>query len=194
MAGYEYAGIDNSTHKVTCRPVPLGSYKESIGNLEAIKCPPGSNTLSTASKSLSDCVCSAGYYLDQDSRVCQVKDAIGDKSNTDRQRHKESQNRKANPPGERDTETQKNTPMLHTDNYKKEAHRRKGKQTDNALGQQQETQCPLEERTRITWLLIGLNECTRYTYSQIERPTSSFFVFASMHLRILCSCQYGCSK
>lgn len=71
-AGYEFAGVDPSTRKVICQPAPLGVYKDSLGNIKGVSCPPGSNTLSNASTSLADCVCSAGYYLEEDSRVCQV--------------------------------------------------------------------------------------------------------------------------
>ncbi|XP_026190736.1 uncharacterized protein LOC34621429 [Cyclospora cayetanensis] len=70
-AGYEFKGIDFITNKVVCNPVALGEYKDSLGNLQGASCPPGSYTLRPTSTSLADCVCNAGYYLDEESKICQ---------------------------------------------------------------------------------------------------------------------------
>ncbi|KAL8274450.1 hypothetical protein Esti_001610 [Eimeria stiedai] len=69
-AGFEYVGIDAYTGKVMCEPARLGVYKDTLGNISGTQCPHGSFTLATGSTSLADCVCSAGFYLDEKSRTC----------------------------------------------------------------------------------------------------------------------------
>ncbi|KAL8451391.1 hypothetical protein Emag_002736 [Eimeria magna] len=69
-AGFEFVGMDAQSGKVMCEPARLGIYKDTLGNVSGTQCPHGSVTLETGSTSLSDCVCSAGFYLDGETRTC----------------------------------------------------------------------------------------------------------------------------
>ncbi|KAL8425245.1 hypothetical protein Efla_002311 [Eimeria flavescens] len=68
--GFEFAGLHQNTGKVMCEPSRLGIYKDTLGNVSGMKCPRGSNTLLTGSTSLSDCVCGAGFYMEEDTKTC----------------------------------------------------------------------------------------------------------------------------
>ncbi|KAL8438432.1 hypothetical protein ACSSS7_000175 [Eimeria intestinalis] len=68
--GFEFVGMDTNTGKVMCEPARLGIYKDTLGNIRGTRCPHGSFTLGRGSTSLSDCVCSAGFYLEKETRIC----------------------------------------------------------------------------------------------------------------------------
>ncbi|GAB1600780.1 sushi, von Willebrand factor type A, EGF and pentraxin domain-containing protein 1-like [Argonauta hians] len=58
----------------TCHPCPIGSYQDEEGKTECMKCPPGSNTLSTKSKDIKDCrkFCQPGTYSGTGYAPCQL--------------------------------------------------------------------------------------------------------------------------